>query len=83
MTSTGPGKGRRFINKEAVMSVIGPSEETRKQVVVMSAKDLAESQHDVFTSVPKKVILKDFLTVMKRDQRLCNKPLHYLLQTTS
>jgi hypothetical protein len=39
-----PGKGRRFITKEAITSVIGPTEEiANKQVVIMSAKDLTES----------------------------------------
>lgn len=77
------GSSRRFVNKEVAASVVGPSEEVSKHIVVMAGKDLAETQKDVFTSVPKKIILKDLLVVMKKDSRLSNKPLHYLLQNHS
>lgn len=79
-TASTLGKGgRRFINKEVVASIIGPSEEIKKPIVVMSGKDVVQTNHDVYTSVPKKIILKDLLTVMKRDSRLRNKPLQYVL----
>lgn len=77
------GKGRRFINKEVTTSIIGPTEEVKKQLVIMSSKDVLDSQTDVYTSVPKKIVLKDLLTVMKKDARLRNKALHYTLQNNS
>ena len=79
MTTSAQGKGRRFITKDAVSSIIGPMEEVKKQLVIMSGKDVTESQSDVYTSVPKKIVLKDLLTVMKKDARLRNKALHYSL----
>ena len=78
-TSAVAGKPRRFINKEAIASIVGPREESHKQVVVMTAKDVADTHRDVYTSVPKKVIMKDLLNVLKRDSRLRNRPLHYML----
>lgn len=60
-------------------SIIGPMEEVKKQLVIMSGKDVTDSQTDVYTSVPKKIVLKDLLTVMKKDARLRNKALHYSL----
>jgi hypothetical protein len=54
-------------------------EEVKKQLVIMSGKDVTDSQTDVYTSVPKKIVLKDLLTVMKKDARLRNKALHYSL----
>lgn len=64
-------------------SIVGPTEEVKKQLVIMSGKDVSETQTDVYTSVPKKIVLKDLLAVMKKDARLRNKALHYSLQNNS
>jgi hypothetical protein len=55
------GKTRKFINKEAVASIVGPREENHRQIVVMTGKEVTASTQDVFTSVPRKVVMKDLL----------------------
>ena len=48
-------------------------------MVILSKKSVIESVHDVQT-LPKKVIMKDLLAVLKADARLSHKPLVYQLQ---
>ena len=61
--------------------LIGPTEQRRKEIVVMSSKDVNDSQRDVVTSQnQKKIIVKDLVNLMKSDPRLSHKPLLYQLQ---
>ena len=81
--STNATNTRKFINKQVAGSIIGPNEEKKKQIVILSSKCITNTQSDVVTSIPKKIILKDLLSVMRRDPRMRHKSLLYLLQNSS
>ena len=74
-----PGNVKRQ-NKMAPEGLIGKNDIKKKEVVVLSKKSVVESAYDVVSAIPKKVIMKDLISVLKADSRLAHKPLVYQLQ---
>lgn len=76
-TLTG-GLGSMRSNKMAPEGLIGqPDINKKKSIVVLSHKQVEKSKRDIVTVVPKPIIVKDLLNVMKADSRLVHKPLMY------
>ena len=69
---------KRLFNKMPPEGIVGDLEKKKKEVVVLSHKEVTQSASDVST-ILEKVSMKDLLSVLKSDSRLAHKPLVYQL----
>ena len=78
------GSSHKLSNKMAPEGLIGlPESGKKKSIVVLSHKQVEKSRRDIVTTVPKKIIVRDLLNVMKSDARLVHRPLVYELQNSA
>ena len=60
-----------------------PETNKKKSIVVLSNKKVEKSKRDIVTTLPKKIIVRDLLSVMRKDSRFMHRPLVYELQNSS
>jgi len=76
--------GNKQNPKMAPDGLIGyPESNKKKSIVVLSDKQVEKSKKDYVTTLPKKILVRDLINVMKRDSRLVHRPLVYELQNTA
>ena len=56
--------------------LVGRTDVKKKEVVILSKKSVVDSLQDIST-IQKKVMMKDLISVLKADSRLAHKPLVY------
>ena len=78
-TNTTINANKRGFNKTIPEGLIGKADTKKKEIVILSKKSVEESANDYATQT-KKVVMKDFLALLKEDPRLAHKPLTYRLQ---
>ena len=70
-----------YNNKMPPDALIGPPEDKKKKtIVVLSNKEVEQSRRDIVTTLPRKVCVRDLVSVMRADPRLSHRPLLYQLQ---
>ena len=78
------GLGIKSSMKMAPEGLIGqPESNKKKSIVVLSSTHVEKTVKDIVTTLPKKILVRDLINVMKRDSRLVHRPLVYELQNTA